>query len=433
MPVQDLTPQLRTRLSRLERWVGIFVALATVLVLVGLAFYVRQVAQRKGWYLRKLPYYTFVNSAAGLKIGQPVKMMGFDVGAITKIEAMPAEDKEYTVFIGFVVTEPYEGYLWDDSRAHVVLDGFLGGRYIEVTKGTNAAPTYIFNPFKDIDLAEARANIDSTTLLISGELFGATSKEIITKPGQSITAETLHRMETNGIRSFQVIDRSAQTEWPTGLWVPQAGRYEPFDRRKSKGCYMPPDEQPALTERLEQVANMLQDALPNVLDLTNHLQRTLKEAANAAAQADQLLAGARPVVTNLAVLTAQLTNGPGALGELLLPTNLQTQLGFTLTNAGATMASANLLVTNIDARIGELATTLNRALEELAGITSNLHHQVDMNTNILGNISKLVVDADEMVLGLKRHWLLRSAFKEKKTNAPPAGATKKSASPKQSR
>ena len=44
MPVQDLTPQLRTRLSRLERWVGIFVTLATLLVLVGLGFYIRQMA-----------------------------------------------------------------------------------------------------------------------------------------------------------------------------------------------------------------------------------------------------------------------------------------------------------------------------------------------------------------------------------------------------
>jgi hypothetical protein len=33
--VQDLTPQLRTRLSRVERVVGVFVSLATLLLLAG--------------------------------------------------------------------------------------------------------------------------------------------------------------------------------------------------------------------------------------------------------------------------------------------------------------------------------------------------------------------------------------------------------------
>jgi len=41
-----------------------------------------------------------------------------------------------------------------------------------------------------------------------------------------------------------------------------------------------------------------------------------------------------------------------------------------------------------------------------------------MNSNILSGISTMVVDTDDLVQGLKRHWLLRSAFK-KKTNKPP--------------
>jgi hypothetical protein len=45
---------------------------------------------------------------------------------------------------------------------------------------------------------------------------------------------------------------------------------------------------------------------------------------------------------------------------------------------------------------------------------------VQANTNMLGGISKTVMDADDLVQGLKRHWLLRSAFKTKATNAPPA-------------
>jgi hypothetical protein len=121
---------------------------------------------------------------------------------------------------------------------------------------------------------------------------------------------------------------------------------------------------------------------------------------------------AQPAVSNLAAATANLDR-PGGLGEWLLPTNINRQLDITLNNAAATLASAN---TNLN----ELAEKLGRSLESLASITSNLDTQVQANTNILAQISQTIVDADTFVQGLKRHWLLRSAFKEKKTNAPPA-------------
>jgi len=76
--------------------------------------------------------------------------------------------------------------------------------------------------------------------------------------------------------------------------------------------------------------------------------------------------------------------------------------------------------------------TLNQSLEHLADLTSNLNHQVQINTNMLSDISKAVVDTDDLVQGLKHHWLLRSAFKSenKKTNAPPEKAGNPALSPK---
>jgi hypothetical protein len=50
MPTQDLTPQLRTRLSRLEKVVGWFVTVATLLLIAGLGFYIHNLAVRKGWF-----------------------------------------------------------------------------------------------------------------------------------------------------------------------------------------------------------------------------------------------------------------------------------------------------------------------------------------------------------------------------------------------
>ena len=67
-----------------------------------------------------------------------------------------------------------------------------------------------------------------------------------------------------------------------------------------------------------------------------------------------------------------------------------------------------------------LAENLGRSLDNLANLTSNLNSQVQVNTNILGEISRAIVNADSFVQGLKRHWLLRSAFgkKAKESFAP---------------
>jgi len=56
MALQDLTPQLRTRLRRVEKIVSLFVVLATVLLAAGFVFYLHQTAKRRGWFIPKCRY-----------------------------------------------------------------------------------------------------------------------------------------------------------------------------------------------------------------------------------------------------------------------------------------------------------------------------------------------------------------------------------------
>ena len=80
------------------------------------------------------------------------------------------------------------------------------------------------------------------------------------------------------------------------------------------------------------------------------------------------------------------------------------------------------MIANTDTNLNQLFDQLAVSLDNLAGITSNLNAQVQSNTNMLGSISQTVMDTDDLVQGLKRHWLLRSAFK-KKPDAKPASPT----------
>jgi len=357
MALQDLTPQLRTRLSRMERAVGVFVGLAAVLLLSGFFYYLYHTAVRKGWFLTKVTYYTYVDSAAGLKVGDPVKLMGFDAGEITKI--LPENpESEYDVYIEFKIKEPNYGYIWfPDSRVRVIATGFLGSRFLEVTKGGSSGST----------------NVE----------YHATYRE-------------------EAVNGKKVV---------TGVWQDKEGTYAPYT--KSSKYWLVADEAPPVTERLEKIAKELEQALPNILNLTNQLTAVLTNSAQATSNLNALALSARPGATNLAEITAQLREFNGSLGRWLFSTNLNQQLELAANNANATLAS-------VDTNLVAVAEKLSLSLDNLANITSNLNAQVQTNTNILSAISAAVTHTDDLVQGLKRHWLLRSAFKTRTTNQPPS-------------
>ena len=57
-----------------------------------------------------------------------------------------------------------------------------------------------------------------------------------------------------------------------------------------------------------------------------------------------------------------------------------------------------------------LVVGLNNTILNLASLTGNLNSQVQSNDQILANISRLVVDSDDLVQGLKKHWFIRDFF-----------------------
>ena len=154
------------------------------------------------------------------------------------------------------------------------------------------------------------------------------------------------------------------------------------------------------------------------------LSAVLTNTARAVTNLDAVIRNAQPIATNLADITTRLRDPHGSLGEWLLPTNLNFQIQQTLTNANAALATVNSTLTTVDTNLTALVVNLGRSLDNLASLTSNLNSQVQANTNLLTEISQAISHTDEMVQGLKRHWLLRSAFRGQ-TNQPSKRETAK--------
>ncbi len=417
MALQDLTPQLRTRLNRMERAVGWFMLLATVLLVFGFAYYLRNTAKNKGWFVAKATYYTFTDRATGIKVGDPVTLMGFQVGHIARIDTMDPWSP-YNVYVEFQIKEPYNGYLWTGhrgSRAKVVTADFLGKRVLEVTKGTDGYPAYRFHPLREVTRAEAETAPNSLHWQLAAEFDDVTGTNIALRALSPVTKETLATLAQLGVQKFSVLNTNETRNFPTAVWIDEGGYYTNYIAKPNPGANpygLTADESPAITDRLENLVAQVETALPNILSLTNQIAGVLTNSSQLTSNLNIVALNAQPASANLAALSAQL-RAPGALGEWVLGSNAQQQLGTTL-------ESARNAITHADTNLTALAENTARSLDNLADLTSNLNAQVQANTNILGAISKAVVDLDDLVQGLKRHWLLRSAFKSKTTNAPPA-------------
>lgn len=414
MALQDLTPQLRTRLSRMERAVGWFVLLATALLVFGFGYYIYKTAARKGWFLTKAPFFTFTDRATGLKVGDPVVLMGMTVGQITAVKPMDPFSP-YNIYVEFELKDPNYGYMWTEgSRAKVAAADFLGQRVVEVSKGTGGHAIYIFDPLEDAGRPRAESLAETRDWSVGEDIYDASGTNLILGAlKQPLDARQIPLIFTGGRTNVRLAHVKEERKRITGVWNDQAGRYDHFTK-ESKPYWLLSDESPAITERLERVVDQVEKALPNFLGLTNQLTLILNNGANVTSNLNLVAASAKPAADNLASLSAQL-RGPGALGEWMLPPGGPAQLGAALTNA-------NTLLANTDTNLALLVGDLSRSLESLADITSNLNAQVQANTNIVKSISDTIIHSDEMIQGLKRHWLLRSAFKAPKTNAAPANA-----------
>jgi ABC-type transporter Mla subunit MlaD len=414
MALQDLTPQLRTRLSRMERAVGWFVFLATALLLFGFGYYIYHTAERKGWFVIKAPFFTYVQSSSGLNVGDSVVMMGFPVGQITLIHAMPPGDP-HNVRVEFEVRDPYFRYIWTGgSFVKVNSADFLGKRQLEVTRATNGPAIVVTQPISVLELAEAKTMAAQSPgdWQLAQDVWDEKSNVVFHAydPAETVLDQSNAQLlsqcafESN---SIYVFNNKVKRDRIVASWWKRQHRYQNFTP-DSGDAYLHAVETPPISDQLQAMVLQVQTAVPNILALTNKIAAVLDNAATATSNLNVTLVETRPMLTNFAMISAQLRE-PGGPLVWALGTNGNEQLQGSLTN--------------VNALLGHTDTNLAALLINLANITSNLNAQVQANSNILSSVSKIVVDTDNFVQGLKRHWLLRSAFKSEnaasKTNAPP--------------
>lgn len=358
-----------------ERAVGLFVFLAFLLLAGGFGYYLYFTAVRKGWFLPKAKCHTFLSNAEGFKVGDPVKMFGFPIGEITEVKAMEPFSAVGNVYVQFVVQGENIGYIWNDSKVRVFSADFLGKRSFELVPGGTSGTTNLHASFKQ------------------------------DKQG----------------RVLQV--------WTQNHWYSPDGQGKYIDYpHDSKGYTLFPEESPALGERLDQVASKVETGLPGLFALTNDARLAVQRLTELTRKLEATADAAQPTLSHLESITSRLRDPEGSLGRWLIPSNVQAEVHRALTNANEVLAQAEKTMASADSELRTLSASLLLSLDQLSGLTSNLHVQVRSNTNLLSDIASAVRNADEFVQGMRKHWLLRSAFKGS-TNAPPENPARRRPAP----
>jgi ABC-type transporter Mla subunit MlaD len=400
----------------MEKIVGWFILAATALMFLALGYYLYRTAEQRGWFEVKAPYSTYSDTGAGLAVGDPVLLMGFPIGRVTGIVPMPPRGKgsDHDVLIQFLVVGTNYSYIWTgNSRAKFVDSGFLGKRQLDVTKGTTGYGTYVNFPAAQMSLADIKSSPRLDKLRLGEEVYSGTNLQIKAWVG---LATNLDKLASLGLSRVWTLDAAARSKNITAVWNDAEHHYEPF---AGTNIYvLPPDEPPALMDRVQAIVAQVEEALPNFLSLTNQLAATLSNSERLTSNLNAVAAGIRPAAADVAAITANLRDPRGSLGEWLIPTNLNRDLAATLINANLAITNANGTLTNVNTNLLMVFEGLGRSLDNAADITSNLNYQVQANSNVLSDISQIITNTDDFIEGLKRHWFLRSAFKPAKTNAP---------------
>lgn len=393
MNLEDLTPHLRTRIGRMERAVGWFVLLSALLLLLGFGYYFFHLAGQRGWFLIKAKFFTYVQTAAGLNVGDPVVLMGFQVGQITGIHAMPPFDP-HNIRVEFEIKEPYFSYvLSEGSEAEVTTADLLGKRQIEITRGSGGFALYSTYKIKKLSLDQMNGLSDPDNWCLAQNLFDQNTN-LAFRAYTSLARTNMPGIAALKPDTILVFHTTDKHQYIASTWDETLQRYDDYDGKTDGPRWLRADESPTVTEQAEMLVAQVRAALPNILALTNNISTTLKTMTVASSNFGVAWVKVQPFMTNLSGISARLREPgnavPWAFG------------------------------TNVNGEVQDSLTNLDMVLANLAGVSSNLNTQMAANSNFMNNLSTDVVDIDGFIHGMERVRLLRSAFKNQNaaTNRP---------------
>lgn len=121
-----------------ERFKGLFVkvSILVLIAVIGLAINLIVSVVKKGFFTPKTAVYFVAGSGQDFKIGMPVKLSGFKIGAVTKLDL----DDKAQAQVELMIENRYFPLLRQDTVVYLKKEGVIGDSILETRRGSDDQP-----------------------------------------------------------------------------------------------------------------------------------------------------------------------------------------------------------------------------------------------------------------------------------------------------
>jgi phospholipid/cholesterol/gamma-HCH transport system substrate-binding protein len=115
------------------RWSELRVGITVLVALITLAVLIFLMTGTTGLFTKKIIITAFVDNAAGLRVGAPVRLEGVDIGNVTRIRVVPnPPNKAAPVQVMMKITTRYADTMRNDCQVALTTAGVLGEVFIDL-------------------------------------------------------------------------------------------------------------------------------------------------------------------------------------------------------------------------------------------------------------------------------------------------------------
>ncbi len=308
------------RIQRWDRYVGIFVFLAILILMATLVF----VARGQKWFEKRYRYAATFTKVQGVKPGTPVTISGMEVGSVNSFR-LNAQGK---VEIQMDILESYKDFIRSDSQV-TIATALLGGKTVEVGRGSpdrppaaerqvlpSQEPRELTDILQEIDVKaplkkvdEALENLRSLTAKLNspeGELF------TILKNIEFISAQL---KEGQGTAGALLKDRKLYREAAAAAESANrsAVRIEEITAKAAEISR----ELPAIVQQVDGRIREIQVILAEVKRATAELPPILEHVKQTAAEGPAIAANVKEITRDVREITGDVKKTTPALPELV--------------------------------------------------------------------------------------------------------------------
>ena len=312
------------RIKNFDRFVGLFVLIALVLIVITLL----SLGKEQKWFEQRYRYTVVFNKVPGLKAGTPVTISGMEVGTVQSLRLNPQNKVELTL----EVFKTYRDYIRRDSQA-TIASALIGGKAVDITVGspgepplpeggtiTSLEPKELSDILKEVDvktplkkLDDALENVKAITQKLNdprGELFTLLKNvEYVTaqlKNGQGnigviLLDKVMHREISAAV---EAIRRSASNIEEVTQNVSQISR-----------------DLPKMVSEVDQAVKEVPKILDEVKQATSGLPRIMEDFQQAAGQAPGIAKDVKGITGDVKEITGNVKQAAPEIPEFLATTH----------------------------------------------------------------------------------------------------------------